>query len=71
MQANKNVLNVEIGKIKLFWTCNDLKEYEYFFEEKESSYLMDNPTYIWEKYIENNLKEYINSANILDNNSHI
>ena len=71
MQANKNVLNVEIGKIKLFWTCNDLKEYEYFFEEKESSYLLDNPTYTWEKYIENNLKEYINSANILDNNSHI
>ena len=71
LQTNKNELNVEIGKIKLVWTCNNLKEYEYFFEEKESSYLLDNPTYIWEKYIENNLKEYIKMANILNNNSQI
>ena len=71
LQTNKNELNVEIGKIKLVWTCNNLKEYEYFFEEKESSYLLDNPTYIWEKYIENNLKEYIKVANILNNNSQI
>ena len=69
IQNNKNKLNVEIGKIKLLWTCNDLKEYEYYFEEKESSFLLDNPTYIWEKYIESNLKDYINSANMLNNNS--
>ena len=58
---NKKNLIIEIGKIKLFFVNNDLKEYEYFFEENESSYLLDNKTYIWEKYIENNLDTYINN----------
>ena len=71
IQNNKNKLNVEIGKIKLVLTCNDLKEYEYYFEEKESSYLLDNPTNIWEKYIENHLEEYTNITNMMKNNSHI
>ena len=71
IQNNKNKLNVEIGKIKLILTCNDLKEYEYYFEENESSYLLDNPTNIWEKYIENHLEEYTNITNMLKNNSHI
>ena len=58
---NKKNLKIEIGKIKLFFVNNDLKEYEYFFEENESSYLLDNKTYIWEKYIEKNLDTYINN----------
>ena len=60
-RVEKN-LNIEIGKIKLFWTCQDLEEYEYCFEEKESQYLLKHPFYIWEKFIENNFNEYKNKA---------
>ena len=55
---NKYGLNVEIGKIKLVFTNNDLKKYEYCFEDEDNSYLLDNTTNIWEKYIENNLDKY-------------
>ena len=63
----KNNLNVEIGKIKLLCTCNNLKEFEYYFEENENNHLLENPTYLWEKYIVNNLKKYINIAYLINN----
>ena len=55
---NKNKLSVEIGKIKLIWKSNDLKEYEYYFEENEGRYLLENPPYVWENYIENKFSEF-------------
>ena len=60
VQVNKNKINVEIGKIKLVCTSNELKEKVYFFSEKESEYLLDNPIYIWENYIESNFDEFAN-----------
>ena len=56
---DNNKLSVEIGKIKLICKKNDLKEYEYYFEENVGRYLLDNPPYIWENYIENKLSEII------------
>ena len=58
IQMNKKKFNVEIGKIKLVWNTHDLKENEYYFEEKESEYLLDNPINVWENYIENKLDEF-------------
>ena len=60
VQVNKNKINVEIGKIKLVCTSNELKEKVYYFSEKESEYLLDNPIYIWENYIESNFEEFEN-----------
>ena len=58
IQIDKNKLNVELGKIKLIWNTNDSKENVYFFKEIESEYLLENPIFLWEKYIENNFEEF-------------
>ena len=62
--VNKDKIIVEIGTLKLIWTNNDLKEYDYLLEENESQYLLENPPNEWENYIENNLGEYILKCNI-------
>ena len=69
--SNKEKLSVEIGTIKFIWTKNDLKMYDYLFEENESQYLLDNPPSVWENYIENNLNEYNLKCNLVDNSFHL
>ena len=69
--SNKEKLSVEIGTIKLIWTKNDLKMYDYLFEENESQYLLDNPPSVWENYIENNLNEYNLKCNLVDYSFHL
>ena len=51
-------LNVDLGRIKLIWNTNEFKEHVYFFEEKESEFLLENQISVWEKYIENNFDEF-------------
>ena len=63
-QINKDKINVEIGRLKLIWINNDLKEYDYLLEENESQYLLDNPPNEWENYIESNLGEYTLKYNL-------
>ena len=54
--------NIDFGKLKLIWTNQDLKGHEYAFEDDEIEYLFENPTLIWEKYIENKINEYKNKV---------
>lgn len=56
-KVHKNA-NLEFGKLKLIWSGQDLKEYEYTFEDNEIEYLFEHSTFTWEKYIENKINDY-------------
>ena len=58
IQMDQTKLNVDLGRIKLIWNTNEFKENVYFFEEKESEFLLENQISVWEKYIESNFDEF-------------
>ena len=58
LTSDEKNINIELGKMKLIWTEKDLKEYEYIFEDKENQYLLDNPSYLWNKYIETRIDKF-------------